>query len=90
MKRPAPGAAGAKPAGAPGSMRTKLAAAPGEVRIIGGQWKRTRLPVAQRPGFHKSKSLVHFRGGDVAEIHIHHAVEAAGGVEAEGEVGGLA
>src|SRR5687767_15464165 len=28
----------------------RASAAPNQVRIIGGQWKRTRLPVADRPG----------------------------------------
>jgi 16S rRNA (guanine966-N2)-methyltransferase len=58
LKRPAPGAVRAKPAGAPGSMRTKLAAAPGEVRIIGGQWKRTRLPVAKLEGLRPTPDRV--------------------------------
>ena len=31
---------------------------PGEVRIIGGQWKRTRLPVAQRPGLRPTPDRV--------------------------------
>ena len=30
----------------------------GEVRIIGGQWKRTRLPVAQRPGLRPTPDRV--------------------------------
>ena len=37
------------------------AAAPkgaGEIRIIGGQWKRTRLPVAQRPGLRPTPDRV--------------------------------
>lgn len=58
MKRPAPGAVRAKPASAPGGMRTKLAAAPGEVRIIGGQWKRTRLPVAKLEGLRPTPDRV--------------------------------
>ena len=32
------------------STTARLPTGAGEVRIIGGQWKRTRLPVAQRPG----------------------------------------
>jgi len=32
--------------------------APREVRIIGGQWKRTRLPVADRPGLRPTPSRV--------------------------------
>ncbi|MDR7095132.1 16S rRNA (guanine(966)-N(2))-methyltransferase RsmD [Hydrogenophaga laconesensis] len=46
MKKPAPSAA-----------RT-AANAPHEVRIIGGLWKRTRLPVADRPGLRPTPSRV--------------------------------
>lgn len=34
------------------------ARAPGEVRIIGGQWKRTRLPVLDRPGLRPTPDRV--------------------------------
>ncbi|WP_382155280.1 16S rRNA (guanine(966)-N(2))-methyltransferase RsmD [Hydrogenophaga sp. ANAO-22] len=46
MKKPAPSAARA------------AASAPHEVRIIGGQWKRTKLPVADRPGLRPTPSRV--------------------------------
>ena len=36
----------------------KPAAAPGEVRIIGGLWKRTRLPVADKPGLRPTPDRV--------------------------------
>ncbi len=64
---------GAKAAGAPATPATAktaqkgkggaaaAAAAPkgtGEIRIIGGQWKRTRLPVAQRPGLRPTPDRV--------------------------------
>jgi 16S rRNA (guanine966-N2)-methyltransferase len=43
----------------PVSPATRAAAsAPHEVRIIGGQWKRTRLPVADRPGLRPTPSRV--------------------------------
>ncbi|RJP69433.1 MAG: 16S rRNA (guanine(966)-N(2))-methyltransferase RsmD [Comamonadaceae bacterium] len=43
----------------PVSQATRAAAnAPHEVRIIGGQWKRTRLPVADRPGLRPTPSRV--------------------------------
>ena len=43
----------------PVSPATRVAAsAPHEVRIIGGQWKRTRLPVADRPGLRPTPSRV--------------------------------
>ncbi|MBU0891111.1 MAG: 16S rRNA (guanine(966)-N(2))-methyltransferase RsmD [Gammaproteobacteria bacterium] len=53
-------AAAAEPAAKP----AKKAAAPaaskgsGEIRIIGGAWKRTRLPVAQRPGLRPTPDRV--------------------------------
>ena len=51
-----------------------VAAAPkgaGEIRIIGGQWKRTRLPVAQRPGLRPTpdrvrETLFNWLGQDLA------------------------
>ena len=46
MKKPVPSAARA------------AASAPHEVRIIGGQWKRTKLPVADRPGLRPTPSRV--------------------------------
>lgn len=36
----------------------KLPAGAGEIRIIGGQWKRTRLRVAQRPGLRPTPDRV--------------------------------
>ena len=38
--------------------RTATARGAGEIRIIGGQWKRTRLPVAQRPGLRPTPDRV--------------------------------
>ena len=47
------------------------AAAPNEVRIIGGQWKRTRLPVADKPGLRPTpdrvrETLFNWLGQDLA------------------------
>ena len=47
--RPAAGAAVRSASGPQGA---------GEIRIIGGQWKRTRLPVAQRPGLRPTPDRV--------------------------------
>ncbi|MCA0324787.1 MAG: RsmD family RNA methyltransferase, partial [Proteobacteria bacterium] len=33
-------------------------AAPHEVRLIGGQWRRTRLPVADKPGLRPTPDRV--------------------------------
>ena len=37
---------------------TGASAGAGEIRIIGGQWRRTRLPVAQRPGLRPTPDRV--------------------------------
>lgn len=62
--RKAQAAAGA-PVAAQKKATGKAVAAPdptpkgaGEIRIIGGQWKRTRLPVAQRPGLRPTPDRV--------------------------------
>ncbi|UCV00180.1 16S rRNA (guanine(966)-N(2))-methyltransferase RsmD [Acidovorax radicis] len=53
----AKGAKGAK-AGAKKGAATTAPKGTGEIRIIGGQWKRTRLPVAQRPGLRPTPDRV--------------------------------
>jgi len=42
----------------PAGARRAPVNAPQEVRIIGGQWKRTKLPVADRPGLRPTPSRV--------------------------------
>jgi 16S rRNA (guanine966-N2)-methyltransferase len=42
----------------PAKSRTAPRAAPNQVRIIGGQWKRTRLEVADRPGLRPTPDRV--------------------------------
>ena len=76
--RKAQAAAAAPPVVAPKNARNKPAAAAaaapkgaGEIRIIGGQWKRTRLPVAQRPGLRPTpdrvrETLFNWLGQDLA------------------------
>ncbi len=39
-------------------MKQKAATPPHEVRILGGQWKRSKLPVADRPGLRPTPSRV--------------------------------
>jgi 16S rRNA (guanine(966)-N(2))-methyltransferase RsmD len=39
-------------------MNKSTAAAPHEVRILGGQWKRSKLPVADKPGLRPTPSRV--------------------------------
>ena len=61
-KAQAAAAAPAAPAGKKPTGKDKPAAAApkgaGEIRIIGGAWKRTRLPVAQRPGLRPTPDRV--------------------------------
>ena len=60
-KAQAAAAAPAAPATPKKNAKDKPATAPkgaGEIRIIGGQWKRTRLPVAQRPGLRPTPDRV--------------------------------
>lgn len=61
-KAQAAAAAPAAPAGKKAAGKDKPAAAApkgaGEIRIIGGAWKRTRLPVAQRPGLRPTPDRV--------------------------------
>ncbi|EJE48707.1 RNA methyltransferase, RsmD family [Acidovorax sp. CF316] len=75
-KAQAAAAAPAPKAGAKAVAKDKKAAAAapkgaGEIRIIGGQWKRTRLPVAQRPGLRPTpdrvrETLFNWLGQDLA------------------------
>jgi len=53
MKKPV---ASKKPAGRPA--RKPAGPPAGEVRIIGGQWKRTKLPVADKPGLRPTPDRV--------------------------------
>lgn len=61
-KAQAAAAAPTAPAGKKATAKDKPAAAApkgaGEIRIIGGAWKRTRLPVAQRPGLRPTPDRV--------------------------------
>lgn len=74
--RKAQAAAAAAPVATKKGAKDKPAAASapkgaGEIRIIGGQWKRTRLPVAQRPGLRPTpdrvrETLFNWLGQDLA------------------------
>ncbi|MDO8279749.1 MAG: 16S rRNA (guanine(966)-N(2))-methyltransferase RsmD [Burkholderiaceae bacterium] len=46
------------PARTPGKPTRRAAKLPGEIRLIGGQWKRTRLPVPDRPGLRPTPDRV--------------------------------
>ncbi len=54
-----PQSGGAKPAAAPGAAaKLRRAAAPNRVRIIGGQWRRTPLPVVEAAGLRPTPDRV--------------------------------
>ena len=60
----------------------------GEVRIIGGQWKRTRLPVAQRPGLRPTpdrvrETLFNWLGQDLTGWHCLDAFAGTGALGLE-------
>lgn len=60
---------GKGPAAKPAAAKTATGA--GEIRIIGGQWRRKRLPVAQRPGLRPTpdrvrETLFNWLGQDLA------------------------
>ncbi|RZJ08347.1 MAG: 16S rRNA (guanine(966)-N(2))-methyltransferase RsmD [Acidovorax sp.] len=73
---PVPAAPAGRKAGGAARGNVPAAAAPapkgaGEIRIIGGQWKRTRLSVAQRPGLRPTpdrvrETLFNWLGQDLA------------------------
>ena len=56
LRRPAKTTAARPAAGAPAAPAAKAGA--GEIRIIGGQWKRTRLKVATQPGLRPTPDRV--------------------------------
>lgn len=83
-------AAPAAPAGKKATAKDKPAAAApkgaGEIRIIGGAWKRTRLPVAQRPGLRPTpdrvrETLFNWLGQD---LHGWRCIDAFAGTGALG------
>jgi 16S rRNA (guanine966-N2)-methyltransferase len=56
---------------------------PGEVRIIGGQWKRTKLPVAHFPGLRPTpdrvrETLFNWLGQDMSGMHCVDAFAGTG------------
>ena len=67
----------------------------GEVRIIGGQWKRTRLPVAQRPGLRPTpdrvrETLFNWLGQDLSGWHCLDAFAGTGALGLEAASRGAA
>jgi len=71
-----------------GQARRAAPQAPGEVRIIGGQWKRTKLPVADRPGLRPTpdrvrETLFNWLGQDLAGWHCLDAFAGTGALGLE-------
>jgi 16S rRNA (guanine966-N2)-methyltransferase len=69
--------------------------AAGEIRIIGGQWKRTRLPVAQRPGLRPTpdrvrETLFNWLGQDLTGWHCLDAFAGTGALGLEAASRGAA
>ena len=62
---------------------TKKAALPGEIRIIGGLWKRSKLPVPTQPGLRPTpdrvrETLFNWLGSDVQGAHCLDAFAGTG------------
>ena len=71
------------------------ACAPHEVRIIGGQWKRTRLPVADRPGLRPTpdrvrETLFNWLGQDLTGWEVVDAFAGTGALGLEAASRGAA
>ena len=96
MKRSGPRPQAASPAPAKAAkVAAKVASGAGEVRIIGGQWKRTRLPVAQRPGLRPTpdrvrETLFNWVGQDLSGWHCLDAFAGTGALGLEAASRGAA
>lgn len=96
MKRSGPRPQAASPALAKAAkVAAKVASGAGEVRIIGGQWKRTRLPVAQRPGLRPTpdrvrETLFNWLGQDLSGWHCLDAFAGTGALGLEAASRGAA
>lgn len=83
---PAPAAPTSKTVPAPRSKPAPAGA--GEVRIIGGQWRRTRLPVATKPGLRPTpdrvrETLFNWLGQDLSGWHCLDAFAGTGALGLE-------
>jgi 16S rRNA (guanine(966)-N(2))-methyltransferase RsmD len=75
--------------------RRPIAALPREVRIIGGQWKRSKLPVADRPGLRPTpdrvrETLFNWLGQDLAGWRVLDAFAGSGALGFEAASRGAA
>jgi len=79
----------------PAGARRAPVNAPQEVRIIGGQWKRTKLPVADRPGLRPTPSrvretLFNWLGQDLSSLRCLDAFAGTGALGLEAASRGAA
>lgn len=89
VRAPAKAAPGPKP------VAQRAAAGAGEIRIIGGQWRRTRLQVAQRPGLRPTpdrvrETLFNWLGQDLAGWRCFDAFAGTGALGLEAASRGAA
>jgi 16S rRNA (guanine(966)-N(2))-methyltransferase RsmD len=72
----------------PGTTRRPAVNAPQEVRIIGGQWKRSKLPVSDRPGLRPTparvrETLFNWLGQDLSGLRCLDAFAGTGALGLE-------
>ena len=77
------------------SAHSPARAVPHEVRIVGGQWKRTRLPVADKPGLRPTpdrvrETLFNWLGQDLSGWHCLDAFAGTGALGLEAASRGAA
>ena len=88
-EEPAPGRRTATPVVAqPGTRPVAVAGTPGEVRIIGGQWKRSKLKVIQRPGLRPTpdrvrETIFNWLGPDLTGCRVLDAFAGSGALGLE-------
>ena len=93
VRRPAKPTAARPATGAPAAPAAKAGA--GEIRIIGGQWKRTRLKVATQPGLRPTpdrvrETLFNWLGQDLTGWHCLDAFAGTGALGLEAASRGAA
>jgi 16S rRNA (guanine966-N2)-methyltransferase len=87
--------AAARPSSSPPPSRRRTAGAPHEIRIIGGQWKRTRLPVPDLPGLRPTpdrvrETLFNWLGQDLTGWRVLDAFAGTGALGLEAASRGAA
>ena len=88
LRAPAPAPAAPTSKAVPAPRSKPAPAGAGEVRIIGGQWRRTRLPVATKPGLRPTpdrvrETLFNWLGQDLSGWHCLDAFAGTGALGLE-------